>query len=63
MFFVLSESSLAGIYLEVVSADCEIDYHYSLLLAQTSWNNFAAIASLLSYSVKSSRTLVCDSPG
>ena len=54
MFFVLSESSSAGIYLEVVCGDCEIDWHHSLLLAQTSSNNFAAIASLQSYSVKSS---------
>ena len=27
MFFVLSESSLAGIYLEVVCGDCETDKH------------------------------------
>ena len=27
MFFVLSDSSLVGIYLEVVCEDCEIDLH------------------------------------
>ena len=27
MFFVLSESSLAGIFLEVVCGDCELDEH------------------------------------
>ena len=59
MFFVLSESSLAGIYLEVVSGDWD-------WLAHISSNNFVAIASLLSYSVKSpdsSEALAYDSSG
>ena len=46
MFFVPSESSLTGLYLEASCAGlCD-------WLAYLSSNNFAAIASFLSYSVK-----------
>ena len=45
MLFVLSESSLADIYLKGVCGDWD-------WLGQISSNNFAAIASPLSYSVK-----------
>ena len=59
MFFVLSGSSLVGIYLEVVFECCEVD-----LFIITSSNNFAAIASLLSHRVKipdNSKTLAYGS--
>ena len=59
MFFVLSDSSQVGICLEVVYEDWDWFAHISL-------NNFAAIASLLSYSIKSpdiSRALAYKSSG